>query len=155
MSNARIDVETLYGSLIPWALHHWQDSGQALQLALDTTMLWNRYCVVVVSMLLLWIWFGVMPGTSVVNSCSEINNQVCFNWNGVVCAIPSASIALASLQQFVANAKATIQAWLPIPLQQLEACIPSRGVRRQRKQPWLTRIDLPQKPAPLSPLAVS
>jgi hypothetical protein len=35
-------------------------------------------------------------------------------------------ICLASLQQFAANATATIQAWLPISQQQLEACIPSR-----------------------------
>jgi hypothetical protein len=39
-------------------------------------------------------------------------------------------IGLASLQQFVANAMTTIQAWLPIPLQQLEACIPSRELHR-------------------------
>jgi hypothetical protein len=35
--------------LIPWALQHWQEPGERLFLALDTTMLWNRYCVVVVS----------------------------------------------------------------------------------------------------------
>jgi hypothetical protein len=49
LSNVWVDVEPFFGSLIRWALHHWQESGQALHLALDTTMLWNRYCVVVVS----------------------------------------------------------------------------------------------------------
>ena len=64
-------------------------------------------------------------------------------------------IGLASRQQFVANATSTIQAWLPIPLQQLEPGIPSRGVHRRRKQPWFTRVDLPPKPAPITPAAVS
>jgi hypothetical protein len=64
-------------------------------------------------------------------------------------------IGLASLQQFIANAMTTIQTWLPIPLQQLEACIPSRELHRQRKQPWLTRIDRPPRSAPIPPSAVS
>jgi hypothetical protein len=49
LCNARIDVESLYGPLILWAIQGWQNSGQALHLAIDTTMLWNRICVVVVS----------------------------------------------------------------------------------------------------------
>jgi 8-oxo-dGTP diphosphatase len=49
LSNERIDVEALYGPLILWALQHWQKSGQSLHLALDTTMLWNWCCVVVLS----------------------------------------------------------------------------------------------------------
>lgn len=48
-SNARIDGEALYGPLILWALQNWQKPGQALHLALGTTMLWNRCCVVVLS----------------------------------------------------------------------------------------------------------
>jgi hypothetical protein len=48
-SNSRIDGEALYGPLILWALQHWQKPGQHLYLALDTTMLWNRCCVVVLS----------------------------------------------------------------------------------------------------------
>lgn len=38
-SNERIDVETLYGPLILWAIQHWQKPGQSLHLAIDTTML--------------------------------------------------------------------------------------------------------------------
>ena len=49
LANSRIDVEALYGPLILWAVQHWQKPGQALYLALDTTMLWNRFCVVVIS----------------------------------------------------------------------------------------------------------
>ena len=49
LANGRIDVEALYGPLVLWAIEHWQNPGQALPLALDTTMLWNRFCVVVVS----------------------------------------------------------------------------------------------------------
>lgn len=49
LSNGRLNAEALYGPLIVWALQHWQTPGQALPLALDTTMLWNRCCVVVLS----------------------------------------------------------------------------------------------------------
>jgi hypothetical protein len=49
LSNRRIDVEALYGPLIVWAIQHWQNPGHTLHLALDTTMLWNRCCVVVLS----------------------------------------------------------------------------------------------------------
>ena len=49
LANSRIDVQALYGPLILWAIQHWQNPGQALHLALDTTMLWNHYCVVVLS----------------------------------------------------------------------------------------------------------
>jgi hypothetical protein len=49
LSNSRIDPERLYSPLILWAIQGWQKPGQALHLALDTTMLWNRICVVVVS----------------------------------------------------------------------------------------------------------
>jgi hypothetical protein len=49
LSNSRIDPQSLYSPLILWAIQGWQKPGQALHLALDTSMLWNRYCVVVVS----------------------------------------------------------------------------------------------------------
>ena len=32
-----------------WAIQEWQKPGQALHLALDTTVLWNRFCVVALS----------------------------------------------------------------------------------------------------------
>lgn len=49
LANSRIDVEALYGPLVLWAIQQWQKPGQALHLALDTTVLWNRFCVVVLS----------------------------------------------------------------------------------------------------------
>ena len=49
LSNSRIDVEALYGPLALWAIQHWQKQGHSLHLALDTTVLWNRCCVVVLS----------------------------------------------------------------------------------------------------------
>ena len=52
LANSRIDVQALYGSLILWAIQHWQKPGQTLHLALDTTMLWNRFCVVVLSVVI-------------------------------------------------------------------------------------------------------
>ena len=44
-------VEALYGPLILWAIQHWQRPGQSLPLALDTTVLDNRFCVVVIALL--------------------------------------------------------------------------------------------------------
>ncbi len=71
LSNARVDVEPLVGSLIQWALHNWRESGKALHRALDTTMVWNRYGVVVVSIVmhgraipLVWRTFK-HPGASI------------------------------------------------------------------------------------------
>ena len=68
-------------------------------------------------------------------------------------------IGLATLQTFVADTKAKLMTWMPIPQRDLGPCIPSRGVRRRRKQPWFTRIELPprsqtQRLDPL-PLAVA
>jgi len=49
LANSRIDVQALYGPLILWAIQHWQKPGHTVHLALDTTVLWNRFCVVVLS----------------------------------------------------------------------------------------------------------
>jgi Transposase DDE domain len=50
LSNGRIDAAALYGPLVLWAIQHWQKPGQALHLAIDTTVLWNRFCVVTLSL---------------------------------------------------------------------------------------------------------
>ncbi len=44
-------MEALYGPLILWAIQHWQRPGQSLPLALDTTVLDSRFCVVVIALL--------------------------------------------------------------------------------------------------------
>lgn len=49
LANSRIDVEALYGPLVLWAIQPWQKPGHTLHLALDTTVLWSRCCVVVLS----------------------------------------------------------------------------------------------------------
>ena len=57
-------------------------------------------------------------------------------------------IGLKWLQQVVANAGRSFRTWIPIPLRDLEPCIPSRGVQRRKQQPWFTRIELPPRPRP-------
>jgi hypothetical protein len=42
-------MDALYRPLVLWAIQQCQKPGQALLLALDTTVLWNRFCVVVLS----------------------------------------------------------------------------------------------------------
>lgn len=44
LANGRIEVAPLYGPLIPHALRDW--GRQILYLALDTSMLWNQYCLI-------------------------------------------------------------------------------------------------------------
>ena len=49
LGNGRIDPEALYSPLVLWAIQQWQKRRHTLHLALDTTVLWNRLCVVVLS----------------------------------------------------------------------------------------------------------
>ena len=44
LGNRRIEVAPLYGALIQQALRDW--GTQKLYLALDTSMLWNQYCLI-------------------------------------------------------------------------------------------------------------
>jgi len=62
LGNARIDIEQLYGLLVLCALQNLQKPGRCLHQALETRMLWNLFCVVVLSAVfhgravsLLWI----------------------------------------------------------------------------------------------------
>jgi hypothetical protein len=45
--------------------------------------------------------------------------------------------------------------WMPIPLQALEACIPSRAQKKRQKRPRFSRIELPRMPQPTAPTAVA
>ena len=334
LSNGRIDVEALYGPLVLWAIQHWQKPGQALHLALDTTVLWNRFCVVVLSVVchgraipLLWQtlehpsasvsaevvigllqradrlltrfsaitvladrgfpsaellgwfegrerWSYVMRlradtwihGTAAPMGCEVRRLQLarghcrgfrdvqlwgdgCQRANlvlarpvGITAAEPwylvsnldpalelvwaygqrfcceqlfrdqksgifqlersglrdpgridrlllvvaiavlvsslqgfavslsgqrrlvdphwkrglsFARIGLHWLQQSVITAGRAVLAWMPIPLQTLEPCVPSRAVRRRQKRPWFSRIELPRPPHPMGPLVVA
>lgn len=44
MKNRRVRVKSLYVPLVLAAIHRWQ--GRRVYLALDTTVLWNRYCMI-------------------------------------------------------------------------------------------------------------
>jgi hypothetical protein len=59
-------------------------------------------------------------------------------------------IGLAALQMAVADVTARLMAWLPIPIQELEPCIPSRKARRRQAQAWFSRVELPPRPRPRS-----
>ena len=48
LENTRIDVHALYGPLMQQAIAEWGD--QRVYLALDTSMLWNTYCLVRISL---------------------------------------------------------------------------------------------------------
>ena len=62
------------------------------------------------------------------------------HWKG---GLSFARIGLHWIQQSVSAVGRTLLAWIPIPLQALEPCIPSRGVRRRQKRPWFSRIEPP------------
>ena len=66
-----------------------------------------------------------------------------------------ARIGLHWIQQSVITAGRALLAWMPIPLQALEPCIPSRGVRRRQKRPWFSRIELPPPTHPSDPMAIA
>jgi hypothetical protein len=54
-------------------------------------------------------------------------------------------IGLAALQMAVADATARLMAWLPIPIQELEPCVPSRTARRRQAQTWFSTIEMPPR----------
>ena len=54
-------------------------------------------------------------------------------------------IGLAALQMAVVDAAARLMDWLPIPLQELEPCIPSRKARRRQAQAWFSTIEMPPR----------
>ncbi len=64
-------------------------------------------------------------------------------------------IGLHWLQQSVIQAGRALLAWLPIPLQTLEPCIPSRGVRRRQQRPWFKRVELPPPLQISGPIAIA
>jgi len=66
-----------------------------------------------------------------------------------------ARIGLHWIQQSVITAGRALLAWIPIPLQALEPCIPSLGVRRRQKRPWFARIELPPLSRQTAPLAIA
>lgn len=49
LDNEKIEVQTLYGPLMQQAMVSW--FGKRLYVALDTSMLWNTYCIVRLSVI--------------------------------------------------------------------------------------------------------
>jgi len=54
-------------------------------------------------------------------------------------------IGLAALQMAVADVTAGFMFWRPIPLQELEPCIPSRRARGRQAQAWFSTIEMPPR----------
>jgi hypothetical protein len=81
---------------------------------------------------------GSLQGYSL--SLAGRRRQVDAHWK---CGLSLARIGLHWLQQSAIASGRALLAWLPIPLRPLEPCIPSRGVRRRRNEPWFTRVELP------------
>jgi hypothetical protein len=76
-------------------------------------------------------------------SLSGLRRQVDPHWRRGMSFV---RLGLQWMQQCLVNLKQRLLPWLPIPLGELEPCIPSRGVQRRQKQPWFTQIELPQRP---------
>ena len=54
-------------------------------------------------------------------------------------------IGLAALQMAVADVTTRLMDWLPIPIQELEPCVPSRRARRRQAQAWFSTIEMPPR----------
>lgn len=54
-------------------------------------------------------------------------------------------LGLGALQMVVADASARLMAWLPIPLQELEPCIPSRKAQHKQARTWFAKVELPPR----------
>ena len=84
---------------------------------------------------------GSLQGFAV--SLSGLRRQVDPHWKRGMSFL---RMGLKWVQRSAVNAGCALLAWIPIPLQQLEPCIPSRGVYRRRKQAWFTKVELPPNP---------
>jgi hypothetical protein len=54
-------------------------------------------------------------------------------------------LGLGALQMLASDATHRLMAWLPIPVQELEPCIPSRRAQQKQAQAWFSRIELPPR----------
>ena len=75
-------------------------------------------------------------------SLADLRRQVDPHWKRGMSFL---RIGLAALQMAVADAAARLMDWLPIPLQELEPCIPSRKARRRQVQAWFSTIEMPPR----------
>ena len=75
-------------------------------------------------------------------SLSGLHRQVDPHWKRGMSFL---QIGLAALQMAVADAAAQLMDWLPIPLQELEPCVPSRRARRRQVQAWFSTVEMPPR----------
>jgi len=75
-------------------------------------------------------------------SLADLRRQVDPHWKRGMSFL---RIGLAALQMAVADAAARLMEWLPIPIQELGPCIPSRRARRRQTQAWFSTIEMPAR----------
>jgi hypothetical protein len=54
-------------------------------------------------------------------------------------------LGLGAVQMLASDATSGLMVWLPIPLRELEPCIPSRRAQQTQAQAWFSRIELPPR----------
>jgi hypothetical protein len=54
-------------------------------------------------------------------------------------------LGLGALQMLASDATHRLMAWLPIPVQELEPCIPSRKAQRKQVRTWFSKVELPPR----------
>jgi hypothetical protein len=54
-------------------------------------------------------------------------------------------LGLGVLVMLASDSTARLMAWLPIPLQELEPCIPSRKAQRKQARTWFSTVELPPR----------
>jgi hypothetical protein len=93
LANSRIDVQVLYGPLIPWAIEHWQNPGHTLHLATRTTILWNCFYVVVFSVVI-HNWAILLPWQALEYPSASVSASVSIPLLNLRCAPPTATLTV-------------------------------------------------------------
>ena len=127
-------IYVFIGNMFPYA-------GIAFALALAPFLAVTAGACWLLSVVAVAVLAGSLQGYAL--SLAGLRRQVDPHWKRGMSFL---RIGLAALQMAVAAA-ARLMDWLPIPLQELEPCIPSRRAKRQQAQVWFSRVDLPPRPA--------
>ena len=69
---------------------------------------------------------------------------MCSIWS-IYAGISAYRIGLAALQMAMSDAATRLMAWLPIPIQELEPCVPSRKARKKQAQAWFSTVEMPPR----------
>jgi hypothetical protein len=94
--------------------------------------------------LLLVVAIGVLVGSlqDYAFSLAGLRRQVDPHWKRGMSFL---RIGLAALQMAMADAAARLMDGLPIPVQELEPCVPSRRARRRQAQACSSTIEMPPR----------